>query len=218
MAYLGHVLRLNPEHAAARAALADLVVNRNWPLEVRQLTSSNSSILDVARDGSRILRADGDHLVVDDSGGRALWSRLFQSDSKAFFNTAYNAVLVTSFDLKTLAAYDAQLIYYIAGRTVSRIDMTPINDEEIPMLIELAEGVAGINVSNGGVMGGVFDPSRIRKTAQRCVDGSRICKGIHPPALRRRKNCDRRHVQTPRDTIICVTASQLILSTAAIRK
>jgi WD40 repeat protein len=107
LAYLGHALRLNPEHAAARAALADLLVNRKWPLEVKQFTTTNSSVLDVARDGSRILRADGDHLEVDDSGGRSLWSRPFPPDSKAFFNTSDNAVLVTSFDLKTLAAYDA---------------------------------------------------------------------------------------------------------------
>lgn len=63
LAYLGDVLLLDRKHAAARAVLADLVVNRNWPVVRQDQFAVNDS-------GDRIALFDGQHLTVYDTSGR----------------------------------------------------------------------------------------------------------------------------------------------------
>ena len=69
LAYFGDVLLIDPQHAAARAVLADLVVNRNWPVVRQDQFAANDS-------GDRIALFDGQHLTVYDTSGRSVGRRI----------------------------------------------------------------------------------------------------------------------------------------------
>jgi len=133
LAYLGLSLNLDRSSGQVRAVLADLVMNRSWPVELQRFTTTQRLIGTVNADGTRVMRVEDGKVIVQEIAGPSKFPPVpLPKGGDALFNSAGNAVIViedAGGSEPKAAVYDAksgrviQPAYLFTNGTA--IDVTP---------------------------------------------------------------------------------------------
>jgi len=97
MAYMARAVRLDPDHRGARAMLANMLLNRNWPVEILRFPSTDQKAGDITEDGQRLLTVSSAGLAIRNADGRILFPPIpIPADMDVGFSPSSRGILVSS--------------------------------------------------------------------------------------------------------------------------
>jgi WD40 repeat protein len=111
MAYMARAVRLDPDHLGARAMLSNMLLNRNWPVEILRFQSTERKIGDISRDGQRLLTMSSNGIEIRNADGRMLFPPIaIPTNVDVSFSPSDRGVLVVANGSergKSFSVYDA---------------------------------------------------------------------------------------------------------------